>query len=192
VVDVQRLLSELQYEPGAVDGVLGRMTRAAIRKFQSDRDLPQTGEVSEALIAGLYRAAGKDDVKAGHLYVRQNHKNVFDVAVSVKDPGKPLGTHIFTALHFVKGAETTRWTAQTIKERVDPSAKARREKANDLASPPVAASTSGEALERIEIPETVRALISEMLTPGSSLIVSDSGIMAGVAGGGTDFVVRAL
>jgi hypothetical protein len=44
------------------------------------------------------------------------------------------------------------------------------------------------ALNRIEIPQDVTARIAELLTPGSSLIISDYGI-SGETGQDTDFIV---
>jgi hypothetical protein len=45
------------------------------------------------------------------------------------------------------------------------------------------------ALDRIEIPQDVVERISELLTPGSSLIVSDYAI-SGETGKDTDFIVE--
>jgi len=43
-------------------------------------------------------------------------------------------------------------------------------------------------LDRVAIPAAARTFISERLTPGSSLIISDNGISQ-ETGRGTDFVV---
>ena len=50
------------------------------------------------------------------------------------------------------------------------------------------ASTAATALDRFELPETTRKLVSERMWQGASLIVSDNGI-SGETGKGTDFVV---
>jgi len=39
----QRKLKELGYNPGPIDGLMGSKTKAAIRKFQSNYNLPKTG-----------------------------------------------------------------------------------------------------------------------------------------------------
>ena len=36
---------ELGYEPGPADGIMGKMTKKAIKKFQKDNDLPPTGKI---------------------------------------------------------------------------------------------------------------------------------------------------
>ena len=62
---------------------------------------------------------------------------------------------------------------------------ARAEKpAGDLPPP----QTPAEALARIEIPQDIVARISELMVPGSSLIVSDQGL-GEETGEGTDFIV---
>ncbi|MBZ0216843.1 MAG: peptidoglycan-binding protein, partial [Fimbriimonadaceae bacterium] len=51
--EVQQLLTDLGYEPGRVDGKIGKATRAAIRQFQAKQDLEQNGEPSVALVLDL-------------------------------------------------------------------------------------------------------------------------------------------
>jgi peptidoglycan hydrolase-like protein with peptidoglycan-binding domain len=50
---VQQELAHRGYNPGKADGVLGRQTRAAIRDYQDDNDLPVTGDVSLELVNHL-------------------------------------------------------------------------------------------------------------------------------------------
>ena len=49
-------------------------------------------------------------------------------------------------------------------------------------------STAAEALERFDLPEATRKLVSDRLWPGASLIISDYGV-SGETGRGTDFIV---
>ena len=46
-----------------------------------------------------------------------------------------------------------------------------------------------EALDRITIPPDAMARITEALTTGGSIVVSDQGITGGETGEGTDFIV---
>ena len=46
-----------------------------------------------------------------------------------------------------------------------------------------------EALNRLTIPADAMSRITEALSTGSSIIVSDQGIAAGETGEGTDFIV---
>ncbi|MBI2720387.1 MAG: peptidoglycan-binding protein [Rhizobiales bacterium] len=59
---VQTGLSELAYAPGAVTGELNDATRTAIRKFQKDRGLAETGEISEALMTELAKLSGQSEL----------------------------------------------------------------------------------------------------------------------------------
>jgi len=56
VTEAQRLLNELGYEAGMVDGKAGSRTAAAVKAFQGDRGLSQDGSVSPELVAQLRRA----------------------------------------------------------------------------------------------------------------------------------------
>lgn len=47
VVELQRKLSEVDYSPGYSDGEIGPRTRSAIREFQKDHKLNQTGYVDK-------------------------------------------------------------------------------------------------------------------------------------------------
>lgn len=57
VAEIQRLLNERGYDAGPVDGAMGSRTREAIRAFQRDSGLPQSGEPSEDIVRRLARGA---------------------------------------------------------------------------------------------------------------------------------------
>ena len=61
VRQVQELLSRLGYRPGPVDGIAGRRTTAAVKRFQSASGVAVDGHISGALVAKLRAAvdAGK-------------------------------------------------------------------------------------------------------------------------------------
>src|SRR5450755_829940 len=94
------------------------------------------------------------------LYVRRNtHKRwpdggeVFDatieVPVTIRNPDKPIGTHVFTAM--ARNDAGLRWTAVTIDNGDD----------------------AKDALDRITIPQEVLDRIAPTALPRSSIIVSD-------------------
>jgi hypothetical protein len=94
------------------------------------------------------------------LYVRRNtHKpwpgggEVFDatieVPVTIRNPNKPIGTHVFTAV--ARNGAGLRWTAVTIDNGDD----------------------AKDALDRITIPQDVLDRIALTALPRSSIIVSD-------------------
>ena len=95
------------------------------------------------------------------LYVRRNtHKpapdgggEVFDttieVPVTIRDPDKPIGTHVFTAM--ARNDAGLRWSAVTIDEGDD----------------------AKDALDRITIPQDVLDRIAPTALPRSSIVISD-------------------
>lgn len=58
VAAVQRVLTEYGYAQLKPTGVLGPDTKAAIEKFEHERRLPVTGQVSDRLVRELYVATG--------------------------------------------------------------------------------------------------------------------------------------
>lgn len=94
------------------------------------------------------------------LYVRRNtHKRwpdggeVFDssieVPIAIRDPDKPIGTHVFTAM--ARTDAGLRWTVVTIDN----------------------GDTARDALDRIAIPQDVLDRVAPTASPRSSIIVSD-------------------
>jgi lipoprotein-anchoring transpeptidase ErfK/SrfK len=77
-----------------------------------------------------------------------------DVPVKIRDPGKPIGTHVFTAM--AREGAGLRWSAVTIDD-------------GDGAS---------SALDRITIPKEVLDRIAPTALPRSSIIVSDEPLSA--------------
>ena len=95
------------------------------------------------------------------LYVRRNtHKpapdgggEVFDasieVPITIRDPGKPIGTHVFTAVG--RDDAGLRWTAVTIEN----------------------GDNSRNALDRVTIPKEILDRIGPTALPRSSIVISD-------------------
>ncbi|WP_425088341.1 L,D-transpeptidase family protein [Stappia sp.] len=166
--DMQRVLDELGYAPGPVDGVMGRKTRAAIELFQEGAELPVTGEPSDLVLRALYAAAGETGPATGRLYVRRKFKEIYSANVVLKDPDAPIGTHIYTVIDEGGTASAPRWMSVT------------------------AAATQGtdahSVLSRIEWTPEARAFVEDRLALGSSLIVTDRPFRLH-SGLGTDFVV---
>ena len=122
--------------------------------------------------------------KAGQIYVRQGWSEVYDGPVTIAEPDRPLGTHVFTAMQEAPDGRGMRWSVVTVPTSGGESARRGR---NEAAATSRAPSSAAEALDRIELPEDVRNLMSERLWPGASLIISDYGL--GETGPNTDFVI---
>jgi hypothetical protein len=56
---VQKSLKQLGYNPGPIDGALGRRTAAAIKRYEQRNDMPVTGKMSKALVASLSEQVGQ-------------------------------------------------------------------------------------------------------------------------------------
>lgn len=55
VEEMQQILKDAEFEPGPVDGVMGGQTRSAIRKFQKEKGLKQTGKIDSVTYLALNR-----------------------------------------------------------------------------------------------------------------------------------------
>jgi hypothetical protein len=127
--------------------------------------------------------------KLSKVFVRQGFSPLFDVPVKIENPEEPLGTHVFTAMEFQNEGAAIRWTVVSIPNefpRVRQSAtKERQAPAKQTVPLPDKANA---ALNRIEIPQDTIERISELLTPASSMIISDEGF-SHETGNDTDFIV---
>src|SRR5215831_706533 len=83
------------------------------------------------------------------LYVRRGFEQTLEVPVTIRNPDKPIGTHVFTAV--ARAGEGLRWTAVTI----DSGDSAR------------------DALDRIDISQDALDRIAPSALPRSSLVISD-------------------
>jgi hypothetical protein len=118
------------------------------------------------------------------LYVRQSMEPMFESPVTIADPDKPLGTYVFAALAYTNEETDLRWTAVSLYDGVPA---ARRGSAAQEADGTDIARVKA-ALDRISIPADARARISAVISPGSSLIVSDEALSK-ETGAATEFVV---
>ena len=137
--------------------------------------------------------------KDSKLYVRQNFAPLFDIPVTIAASDRPLGTHLFTATVDKIDSNILHWSVVTVpmsaraamRASDDPRA-SRRHKGKPIveAKPAPLPDSPAEALDRITIPADTMARISEALTSGGSIIVSDQGINQGETGEYTDFIIR--
>jgi lipoprotein-anchoring transpeptidase ErfK/SrfK len=134
--------------------------------------------------------------KDGKLYVRQNFAPLFETPVTIAPGDRPLGTHVFTAQADKDDPKSFHWsvvslpTARHAERHDDERALRRRTTVGAVEMKPAPSPNSpAEALDRIAIPEDAMARITEALTTGGSIVVSDQGIAAGETGEGTDFIV---
>jgi hypothetical protein len=118
------------------------------------------------------------------LFVRRGFTPLFDVPITIRNLAEPMGTHVFTAMEFQNEGAAMRWTVMSIPEKssLNQGNPPKLHKGSPMPD------KANAALERIEIAQDVVDRISELLTPGSSLIISDHGI-SHETGSDTDFIV---
>ena len=126
--------------------------------------------------------------KTMRLYVRKANHPVYEAPVMMRDPGKPIGSFVFTALE-AGPSGAMKWNVVSMYRdatNIEPfskgSYKSRRE--------PEPADVRGAeaALGRLTIPQDATDYLSQVVLPGSSLIISDEGPSI-ETGKDTDFVV---
>jgi L,D-transpeptidase-like protein len=128
------------------------------------------------------------------IFVRQGFQPVFDMPIEIANPEQPLGTHVFTAMEIKDGGGRMRWNAISLPAEhsarpIDVRGGKKSRNVEPVAAHDgKAASTAAEALNRISLPPEAVQRISEMLTPGSSLVVSDHGL-GRETGRYTEFIV---
>ena len=137
--------------------------------------------------------------KDSKLYVRESFKPQFDVPITIAPSDRPLGTHVFTAEADKKDSNALRWTVVSLPvtarqatrtDEDDQGARRRKVAGAAEAKPQPVSNSPAEALDRITVAPEAMARIAEVLTTGSSIVVSDYGIsQGGETGEGTEFIV---
>jgi lipoprotein-anchoring transpeptidase ErfK/SrfK len=139
--------------------------------------------------------------KDSKLYVRQNFLPLFDTPVTIAPSDRPLGTHVFTAQVDKGDPNVLHWSVVTLpaSKAADRAAERRDEDERSTRRRKIAGAVEvkalpapdspAEALDRLNLPPDALARITEALSTGGSLIVSDQGIAGGETGEGTDFIV---
>jgi hypothetical protein len=189
---------------------------AAEPKMEAVTRAREEAKNAEAAKVAAQKAAKEADAKMSpvsvfisrqtqRLYVRQAFQPIFDAPITISDADKPIGTHIFTALDYVKDGADVRWSAVTMtssQSRREPEARrgryddeddrpySRQRQKIDRSAEPGATDLEGAkaALDRVTIPKDAVDRIAEVVSPGSSLIISDEPLSR-ETGKGTDFIV---
>jgi hypothetical protein len=150
--------SDTKSKLDAIAGAKDAAKAAEIKKTTSAKAATDAKLALEPVSIYVSRATRK-------LYVRRNtHKpapdgggevfDSFEVPVTIRDPEKRIGTHVFTAI--ARDGAGLRWNAVTIDESDD----------------------AKNALDRITIPQDVLDRIGPTALPRSSIIVSDEALSA--------------
>ncbi len=128
--------------------------------------------------------------KAQRLYIRRGREPVFEGPVTIRNPDRPIGTFVFTALSDTGIPGRMRWNVVSMYKNataIEPYSEAAHGKRRQEAKPADVAGAR-DALRRLVIPQEALDHVSGVLLPGSSLIVSDEE-KSGDTGKDTDFIV---
>jgi hypothetical protein len=153
------------------------------RTKSADQPIKRTGQVAVFVSR-----------KEKKIFVRQGMVPMFEMPIVIEEPDQPLGTHVFTALAVTDDGAGMRWNLMTIPTDGSVHVEYRQSRRRAKEPPPPIIhsskppSTAAEALDRIQMPKEAVDRISELLIPGSSLVVSDEGL-GRETGRGTEFVV---
>jgi hypothetical protein len=161
--------AELQPKADAVAAAREAVTAAGAARVAA-------AEAARQVMRELEPASVLISRKTQRLYVRQGFEPLLDVPVTIQDPDRPIGTHIFTAMETTGGDAKLRWSVVSLEST--------RSRDGVAAPEPVNARS---ALDRIAIPPEALDRIAG-IAPRSSLIVTDEGLSS-ETGKGTDFVV---
>lgn len=130
--------------------------------------------------------------KTQRLYVRQAFQPVLEIPITIREADRAIGTHVYTALDYTNGGSGLEWSVvsmQTSNGRQPGSTrKPRHSDGYDAEAMPSDVAPARAALDRIDIPKDIADRISEVISPGSSLIISDEA-MSAETGKDTDFVI---
>jgi hypothetical protein len=131
--------------------------------------------------------------EAQRLYVRQAFQPVLETPITISEASSPIGTHVYTALAYIDGGAGIRWSAVSMSKSAasgEPRSNDRRHRAGagNANARGTDAKVAQAALDRLTIPQEAVDRISEVISPGSALIVSDEPISQ-ETGTGTDFIV---
>jgi chemotaxis protein histidine kinase CheA len=133
--------------------------------------------------------------KTQRLYLRQAFQPVLDVPITIRDPDRLIGTHIFTAMDHTGDNGGIEWMVvslqhgqaeRAVAEHTTPGGPSGGQQNVQLAS--TDQNSPEAALDRIVIPPETAERIAAMISPRSSVIISDEGLSS-ETGRRTDFVV---
>lgn len=114
------------------------------------------------------------------MYVRKGLEPLFDVPIRIANYGRPIGTHLFTAVAPGGDGVTMRWMVVSLPSTL-PAMSPR------MAGKPLAAAS--DALDRLDLPKGASDFISGLPSIGTTLIITDQGLGRSASALDTDFMV---
>lgn len=183
---VQSQLYDLGYTFSEPDGLYGKMSIAAVKRFQAANSLKRTGTITDELLDTLkIQSAGKTAPKA-KLYIRRDKQPIYETQITLRDPEKPLGSHLLVMPDTNSGE--VNWFSISMSSKI-PNHIIRDYGLDKAYRNSRVFANVTETLDRIVLPDDTRAFIEARLESGASFAISDNGIGT-ETGDGTDFIVQ--
>jgi hypothetical protein len=126
--------------------------------------------------------------KTQRIYVRQDFQPILEIPATIQDVDRPIGTHVFTAMERTDGTSDLRWSVVSLVGSSAAEPNVRKGRDADVGAMAPDLRSAKAALDRIAIPQDALDRILEMMSPRSSLIISDEALSS-ETGNGTEFVV---
>ncbi len=127
------------------------------------------------------------------LYVRKGLEPVFDAPVSIAEPWRPMGVHVFQAVAANDTNTRLRWmvvSPSATPHEVAPPRRRHSRWAEPAAAPAVISTAAASAvLDRIGMSPATNDRVSELVSAGATIIVSDIGLGRTAAVPDSDFTV---
>jgi hypothetical protein len=194
------LVAELEAQLGAAKAELQPKLDAvaAAREAASAAELARVAatEAARKLARNLAPVSAFISRKTQRLYIRQGFQPILDLPITIQDADRPIGTHIFTAMERTGAA--MQWSVVSLlpghpdngAEERDTIVRKGRDRHLDRRLEVISTDVNEAkaALDRITIPQDSVDRIAEMVSPRSSLIISDEALSP-ETGNGTEFVV---
>ena len=172
----------------ALDDV--RDNQAQLKSIQSDLIEANKETVRRAKSVSVFIS-----LKTERIYIRLGQEPLLEAPITVTNPDKRVGTHVFTAMRYGADPNTFDWrlVSAQLPATVDDDDDSERRNKRRTAQPPLTSDSSTRmarnALDTIKIPQDILETISELARPGASFIISDRELNASENGVGTEFVL---
>jgi hypothetical protein len=137
-------------------------------------------------------------LKTEHIYVRLGQEPLLEAPITVTNPERRVGTHVFTAMNYAADPNKFDWRLvsahlpATADAGDDDDGAERKSKRREISLPTTAETSvrmARAALDAIKIPDDILQTITELARPGASFIISDRELNASENGVGTEFVL---
>jgi hypothetical protein len=136
-------------------------------------------------------------LKTEHIYVRLGQEPLLEAPITVTNPERRVGTHVFTAMNYAADPNKFDWRLVSAHlpattDAGDDDGAERKSKRREISLPATAETSvrmARAALDAIKIPDDILQTITELARPGASFIISDRELNASENGVGTEFVL---